>query len=181
LTGEKTQLHRGLPRGIHIFELYFSGPNIKSVDLEKYIIKTRNDFLEYSFYSKGPNGVIRKVAIFTPIEAMGYHYYNPGFGDWNGKEQGIDDNIVTNNNDTEKVLASVAAIITEFCSHYPESLIGIEASTESRMRLYQMKINKYWSEIQGDFKIFGQIESGEIINYEPGIKCLKFFGKRKLE
>jgi hypothetical protein len=93
----------------------------------------------------------------------------------------IDDAVVSNNQDTEKVLATVGAIIIDFWKHYPGTLISVEASTDARMRLYQMKINKYWREIEGMFEIFCYTGEDNIFPYRPGNKCLSFAGRRKKE
>jgi hypothetical protein len=84
------------------------------VDLEKYTIEADEDFLSYSFYRYGPKGKIKKVINFTPIPSLGVECYNLGFGDWNALHETIDDNIITNNDDTEKVLATVSAIALDF-------------------------------------------------------------------
>jgi hypothetical protein len=151
------------------------------VDLEKYKITASKDFLEYSFYSKGPKGKVRKIVNFTPIKAWDYEYYNLGLGDWNENEKLIDDSIITNNQDTEKVLASVADIILDFSNRYPETFIGIKANTESRIRLYKMKINKYLKEIETDFELFGMADDAGLIPFNPAIKCLGFAGRRKIK
>jgi hypothetical protein len=48
------------------------------------------------------------------------------------------------------------------------------------MRLYQMKINKYWKEVEAEFELFASLEDDRLIPYKPGIKCLRFVGRRKL-
>jgi hypothetical protein len=151
------------------------------VDLEKYIIETDEDSLSYSFYSKGPKGIIKKVVRFKLVSDQQYDYFNLAFGDWNELEGEIDDIIISNNKDTEKVLSTVAAIIVDFCNRHPETFISVEASTESRLRLYQIKINKYWEEIDSNFEIYGYIEGKGLSAYYPGIKCLLFVGRKRLK
>jgi hypothetical protein len=151
------------------------------VDLERYIIEADENFLSYSFNSKGPKGKIKKVVKFTLIPEWQYQSYYLSFGHWVEKAQLIDDTVVSNNQDTEKVLATVGAIIIDFWKHYPGTLISVEASTDARMRLYQMKINKYWSEIVNKFEIFCYTEEEKMLLYKPGNKCLYFVGRRKIE
>jgi hypothetical protein len=151
------------------------------VDLDKYTITASEDFLRYTFYSTGPRGSIKKIVNFDLFKIWDNEYYNLGLGDWNERENRIDHTITTNNLDTEKVLASVAHIILDFSKRRPETFISFEAHTESRMRLYKMKINKYLRLIETDFELFGMTEYLELIPYNPEVKCLGFAGRRKLK
>ena len=101
-------------------------------------------------------------------------------GTADGLEEQINDTIISNNSDVEKVLVSVAHTALEFSVHYPEAFIHIVANTEAKMRLYQMKINKYWKEIEEIIELFGCKDGKEFIPYKPGIKCLSFVGRKKI-
>jgi hypothetical protein len=57
----------------------------------------------------------------------------------------------------------------------------MEANTESKMRLYQMKINKCWKEIEASFDLFGYQDEIGFIPYTPGNKCLLIAGRKKLK
>ena len=78
----------------------------------------------------------------------------------------------TNNADTEKVLASIAAIVIDFTDHIPSAIIYAEGSTASSTRRYQMGIAKLWEEIKTGFEIYGikpdeTIEAFQInVNYD---------------
>lgn len=150
------------------------------VDLERYKIEASKDFLFYWFYSKGPMGIIKKVVTFIPIKITGHYCFNLCLGDWNESQQMADDSIISNNQDTEKVLASVADIIFQFTDRNPNAVIIIEGNTESRIRLYQIKINKYLNEIMPHFELFGLSKNLELEHYSPGNKYLGFVGKRKV-
>ena len=65
--------------------------------------------LDYEFDSEGPKGRIRKVVRYTLQNAGGIRYFNLGFGDLNKATDKIDDLAVTDNQDREKILATVAA------------------------------------------------------------------------
>jgi len=65
------------------------------------------------------------------------------------------DRSVTDNGDSEKVLATVVAAVYAFCDQFPQSWIYATGSTEARTRLYRMGINKYFDIVQEDFEIFG--------------------------
>lgn len=96
------------------------------MNLEQYNIEVTEDFLEYNFYSKGPKGAIKKIVRFTKVKVSHHTYYNLGFGDWNERENRIDDFIISNNRDAERVLATVAATVIDFTDHFPDVLIYAE-------------------------------------------------------
>jgi hypothetical protein len=149
------------------------------VDLARYKLTSSEDFLEYSFYSDGPKGIIRKMIRFTKNETPLGNIYNLGFGDWNEQEQRIDDLIKSSNQDVEKIFATIAAAVVDFSNHYPDAIIYAEGSTSARTRRYQMEINKYLAEIESVFKVFGNLEHELFVPFKPGIKYLSFIAVRK--
>ena len=68
----------------------------------------------------------------------------------------IDDTIISNNGDSEKVLSTVVATVYAFTDKHPDSWIYATGSTKSRTRLYRMGITKYLQEVNEDFEIFGE-------------------------
>ena len=125
--------------------------------LEKYSLSVKPELGHYEFYSEGPKGSIKKVVVYSPMQDVGENVFNLGFGDWHEGKQGIDDLIVTDNGDREKVLSTVAATILHFVNLRPGSIIFITGSTQSRTRLYQIAINTFYKEITIDFKIYGYL------------------------
>jgi hypothetical protein len=122
------------------------------VHLPRYTYKTNENFLDYEFKSIGPKGNIKKIVRFTQIDDT---IYNLGFGDLEEETGEINDTRVTNNNDSRKVLATVAATIHDFTLQYPGVWIVAKGSTHSRTRLYRMGITNHWNEITPEFEIFG--------------------------
>ena len=122
------------------------------MQLPRYLYRTNNNFLDYEFNSIGPKGSIKKVVRFTQI---GVNIYNLGFGDLEEQTGEISDISVTNNNDSRKVLATVASTVHDFTPEYPETWVVAKGSTVSRTRLYRMGITNHWDEIKNDFEIFG--------------------------
>lgn len=108
--------------------------------------------MDYQFFSQGPKGKVKKVVRYTEI---GRNIYNLGFGDFDEETGEISDTVVTNNNDSRKVLATVAATVNDFTLFYPDALIIPKGSTESRNRLYRMGISSAFDELNRDFEIFG--------------------------
>jgi hypothetical protein len=125
------------------------------MDLDKYaIIKGPDDF-NYEFYSVGPNGRIKKIVRFTALADYEDDYFNLYLGDWLEVEHRASDTSVSNNEDRDKVLATVASIVVHFTSLMPQAAIFAKGSTPSRTRLYQIGITSHWSEIREDFDVQG--------------------------
>lgn len=141
------------------------------MNLDRYDYQTNKDLLNYEFFSDGPNGRIKKIVRFTPRNVDGITYFNLIFGDWNDKKKRIDDLIISNNNDKDKVLATVAKIVMEFAEYFPDIWIYAQGSTPARTRLYQMGIATYWKEIDPVLNIYGYIN--EI--WQPFKKSVNYF------
>ena len=75
------------------------------------------------------------------------------FGDKDQNTGEINDNVISNNNDSEKVLATVVATLYAFTDRHPDAYIMAIGSTKSRTRLYRMGITKYLDEIKKDYQI----------------------------
>ena len=149
------------------------------MNFERYHYKASECFLDYEFYSKGPKGVIKKVVRFTLVSMQSFSYYNLGFGDWNEDEQRIDDFVISNNQDAERVLATVAATVMDFTANYPNVVVYAEGSSVARTRRYQMDINKYWAEINIHFDVYGLIENQGFRPFKQGYNYTAFVVKRK--
>lgn len=107
----------------------------------------------YQFTSEGPKGLIKKVVEYTETSTV--NVYNLGFGDYDDITKGINDLSITNNEDSLKVLATVASTIYAFTQKYPSAWILATGSTSVRTRLYRMGITNNLAEISVDFIIFG--------------------------
>ena len=82
--------------------------------------------------------------------------YNLAFGDKHLNTGKLDDQIITDNGDLEKVLATVVSAIYAFADRYPECWIYATGSNAARTRLYRMGINKYFEIVIADFEIMGE-------------------------
>jgi hypothetical protein len=122
------------------------------MQLAKYRYKTNSNFLDYEFISEGPKGNIKKVIRFTQIDTS---VFNLGFGDLDEETGEISDTIVSNNNDSRIVLATVAATVLDFTMHYPKAMVVAQGSSRSRTRLYRMGITNHWKEISINFEVYG--------------------------
>ena len=128
------------------------------MNLDHYEIEAGKKVLTYEFTSIGVQGNVRKLIQFVLIDESGI--YNLAFGDKNSDTDDIDDLIITNNGDSEKVLATVVAAIYSFCDLLPQSRIFATGSTMARTRLYRMGISKYFDMATKDFEIMGLTSIG---------------------
>jgi hypothetical protein len=128
------------------------------MELDKYELKSGERLEVYEFISVGPNGRITKLVQFTPTNYK--DLYNLGFGDKNAETGEIDDNAISNNGDSEKVLATVVATLYAFTDVHRNALVYATGTTKSRTRLYRMGITKYFEEGSRDFEIYGEIGEG---------------------
>lgn len=87
--------------------------------LPKYQLKSGQELMSYEFVSEGPNGLIIKRIQFTLINQE--QVYNLAFGDKDAESGEINDLVISNNGDSEKVLATVIAAVYAFCDKYPKA------------------------------------------------------------
>lgn len=90
-----------------------------------------------------------------PKNANGITYFNLGFSDVNPTTGTIDDLSKSNNNDKDKILATIASIVLEFMAHFPDMMVCAQGGTPSKTRLYQMGISANWSEIHPIMNVYG--------------------------
>lgn len=126
--------------------------------LDQYKLKAEQNFTTFEFLSEGPKGRIIKVVQFQQIDETAV--YNLAFGDISLLIGKLDDKVITDNGDSEKVLATVVAAIYSFTEHYSDAWVYATGSTTARTRLYRMGINKYFDVANNDFSILGEHESG---------------------
>ena len=140
--------------------------------LEQYELAFDRTKTNFDFISEGPKGRILKTVRFTKIKVKSHNnLYNLAFGDKNLDSGAIDDLVITDNQDRDKVLATVAKTVAIFIKHRPKALIFFRGSTPSRTRLYQMAINKYLDELSEIFFIEG-FTSKEWVFFEKNSQML---------
>ncbi len=79
---------------------------------DKYTVQASGSFLKYEFHSDGPRGLIAKQVLYKEFDEYA-GVYNLGFGDLDASGK-INDVVVTDNSDSEKVLATVALTVIKF-------------------------------------------------------------------
>lgn len=147
------------------------------MNLPRYLFQTENDFQEYSFYSNGPKGRIKKAVIYSMLleEPL---VYNLAFGDVDPTTGKINDIVNSNNDDKDIVLATVANTIHLFCDRYGNQLIYVTGSTKSRTRLYQISVARLLDEISLDFDIYGDTGT-EIVKFQRNVNYQALLVRRK--
>ena len=144
--------------------------------VDKYQLKSEEELTRFEFISEGPKGAIRKLIEFQ--QTTDPETYNLAFGDKHPVTGGIDDLAVSDNGDTEKVLATVVAAVYAFLDSYPTAYVYAQGSTKARTRLYRMGINRFYEDIQRDFYLYGRIDE-DFWYFEPSIEYEGFLAQRK--
>lgn len=124
------------------------------MNLPQYKTNPDEDLHSFSFISEGKNGKIEKVIRYEKITD---DVFNLGFGDKDPITGKINDKVVTNNGDTEKVLATVVSTVFTFTERNPNAYIYATGSNHVRNRLYRRGITKYLSEALDTFAIYGML------------------------
>ena len=143
---------------------------------DKYALKGGTDLTVFEFVSEGTRGAIRKYILFQPTTES--NLYNLAFGDKDPVTGELNDMAVSNNGDTDKVLATVVASLYAFFDRYPNAFVYATGSTASRTRLYRIGITRFYEEVSRDFYLYGQV-GDEFPEFEPGKEYSGFLAKRK--
>jgi hypothetical protein len=149
------------------------------MNLNVYKFSASDTFLDFEFESNGPKGKIRKIVRYSPQNAGGVTYFNLGFGDLNPKTGKIDDLAISNNQDREKILATIAATVLEFTQHFPDVIVYAKGSTPARTRLYQIGISANWSDIKLLLHVFGFEQNKGWEPFRKNVNYQAFLVKRK--
>lgn len=148
------------------------------MQFDKYPVTVGVTSMVYEFISQGTHGEISKLVIYS--ETHLHNFYNLGFGDKDTITGNIDDTIITNNGDSDKVLAAVAATLYNFTDKYPDAMVFASGNTKARTRLYRMGISNNLQIIEPDFEIFGLLRE-EWQPFKKGIEFEAFLVKRKIK
>jgi len=130
----------------------------------------------FEFTSEGHRGEIHKLVKYSETNMK--QLYNLAFGDLDPDTGDIDDTKVSNNGDSEKVLATVVSTLYAFTDKYPGRIVYATGSSRARNRLYRMGISKYFEEIKSDFEVYGLHDSQWEL-FCTGKEYEAFLAKRK--
>ena len=137
-----------------------------------------DDLSVFDFESIGKKGSIKKRIAFMPTEME--RVYNLAFGDVDDDGE-VDDYRVSNNGDRNKILATIATVVSEYTKRYPDRYIYFQGSTAERTRLYRMAISLNLDELSVTFDIFSQTEDGtQFVRFKKNMPARGFLIKRKI-
>lgn len=122
--------------------------------LPRYPLASSEQLLTFEFISEGQKGLIHKLVRYQPTNLK--DIYNIAFGDKDHSTGDIEDTVISNNGDSEKVLTTVVATLYAFTDKYPDVWVYATGSTKARTRLYRMGITKFLSEVTADFEVLGE-------------------------
>lgn len=143
---------------------------------ERYEIKSGEQLEIFEFVSIGLKGRIDKIVQFSQTNYK--DLFNLGFGDKNLTTAEIDDLVISNNGDSEKVLATVVATLYAFTDKHKNAMVYATGSSKSRTRLYRMGISKFLDEALTDFEIYGLLDEGWE-EFKKDVDYIGFIVKRK--
>lgn len=122
--------------------------------LKKYPLRIDHSYKIFEFTSEGPKGKIIKLIIFERLTEP--FVFNLAFGDKCPKAGKLDDPVVSDNSDTEKVLATIAEAVFLFLNKHSGTNVYAAGSTPSGNRMYRMGISKYLHETRTNYDILGR-------------------------
>jgi hypothetical protein len=132
--------------------------------------------MEFEFVSVGKKGEIIKVVQYSPTGIP--NIYNLAFGDKDLKTGNISDSVISDNGDSQKVLATVAQTIIKFTELYISSRIIAVGISKSRTRLYQIGIANNLTEINKTFVVYGLMNEQWHV-FQKGINYDAFLVRKK--
>ena len=138
-------------------------------------ISATDDLHAFEFVSVGKKGLISKQVLFIPNEEPGI--YDLEFGDIKA-DGSIDYFAISNNGDTNKILATIMKIIDIYTRKYPDRNISFFGNTAERIRLYRMAIGLNLEELSKLFDIYTK-EDKKFILFARDTNATKFLIKRK--
>jgi hypothetical protein len=147
------------------------------MNLPRYEYLTEGKAELFKFTSIGPNGKIKKLVVYS--EMLENDIFNLAFGDYNEDTDSIDDKIITNNSDSQKILATVASTLYVFTNKHPNVWVYASGSNKARTRLYRMGITTNLEAILPDFNVFG-LQNDIWHEFERGQEYEAFLVKRKM-
>ncbi|MFD1468664.1 DUF6934 family protein [Hymenobacter caeli] len=144
--------------------------------MKQYLLEADPTLKVYEFTSSGPRGNIPKLVIFAETNQAGL--YNLALGDKDPLTGELDDSSISNNGDSDQVLATVAGCVYAFFDRYPDAVIFAAGNTPARTRLYRMGLTKYQAEAKDDFELYGRNE-GIWKEFTRGVTYDAFLVRRK--
>ncbi|CAN5435335.1 hypothetical protein BH10ACI2_BH10ACI2_23360 [soil metagenome] len=142
---------------------------------DHYHLSANDTLTVFEFVSEGPKGRIDKIVQISKTGIDGV--FNLGLADKLSSTE-IDDTAISNNGDSQKILATVVATVYAFTKRNPKAWIFATGNTRARVRLYRIGLSNNLDEISRDFEIYG-LKDGELISFTKDLDCDAFVARRK--
>ena len=139
-----------------------------------YPFRASEDYLFYYFESRSEERTIHKAVQF---EKIGADIYNRAFGALDENRE-INDFCVSNNQDMNKVLATVVRTALTFFEAYPDRRVYFTGSSKARLRLYSAILAREFENWKPVFEVLG-IQNGNPVPFEQGVNYESFIINRK--
>jgi hypothetical protein len=145
------------------------------MNVKPYSINYDSKRLTFGFESISQKQVIQKIVLFSPLNETAT-IFNLALCDLDENGE-LHDDIISNNDDVEKIMATVIAIIGLFFETQPNKKVFFESNSPARTRLYQIAINKVFDSLSS-FLIEGIIEN-KIEIFQKNKNYTAFFVSKK--
>ena len=144
----------------------------------KYVIEFTDDRSYYWFTSKNVlgEGSVIKIVRIQPTAIPGR--YNLALGDVVGGVEIYDNR--TRHGDLIKVFGTIAKIVLDFTTVYPQAEIAVKTNNPIKQRLYRMNISNNLEEIRKIFIVYGKTDENEpFTEFQKGKNYLSILVSRK--
>ncbi len=142
------------------------------------ILERADDYSEYKFVSRGPNGAILKLLVFKKlfIDTV----YNLSLLDVMA-DGSLSDTHFSNNNDLRKILATIVDVVIDYTAKFPDRQIFFQGSDEEgkRISLYHKAISRHLFVLEKEFHIYGLTDEGAEEVFNPAKEYIAVLVKRK--
>lgn len=139
-----------------------------------YPFRASEDYLSYYFESRSEERTIHKAVQF---EKIGADIYNLAFGDLDESRE-INDLCVSNNQDMNKVLATVVRTALTFFEAYSDRRVYFTGSSKARLRVYSAILAREFENWKPVFEVLG-MQNGKLAPFEQGVNYEAFIINRK--
>ena len=144
---------------------------------DRYDVEIGLASMTFEFVSEGPKGFIKKRVEYRVTANP--NIFILSFGDVDAETNDMNDEVVSDNHDSMKVIATVASTVYLFTERYPKAVVYAEGSNAVRTRLYRINLSNNLEELSEQFYVYGFIENVGWFTYEKNKDYSSFYVKRK--
>lgn len=142
-----------------------------------YPFRVRTDGLLFSFYSVSEEKIVPKLVVYTPVDDL---IYNLALVDVM-PDGSLADNVTTNNQDMNRVMATVIQTMLAFFEKYPDRLVYFQGSDDIRTRFYRILITRELEAARQLFVIYGKTAEQEYELFQIGQPYVGFLMQNILD